>query len=337
MYLIRAGAIENIEWLIRKTGLNPNEVLAEANLSSALLREPETLISYQTLADFLDYCAVLCDDSLFGFHLTQIQSPLVLGELASLLAQQRTIRAAFDFAEQYIYLHAKGVHLQTVLLEDRVEIQLAFDFSNNSGLKQLVQLSVGQQFEYAIAMAPDQKQNIKMHLTQSIDQKDLEALNHYKENVISGSHFDGISCPISWLDIELVRNNIALDQYVQNRIAAMNERYPNDLPSQVRYLCSNLMASGECTIKSVSHALGTQPRTLQRKLKKQGLNFRILLQKVRQLRAEQYLRDSRMNVTDIALNVGYSETAVFSRNFKMWTGLSPLAWRDKFGNVATSR
>lgn len=327
MHLLRSGAIENIERLIRQKGHNPNEVLAEANLSSALLREPETLISYEKLADFLDYCAVICDDPLFGIHLAQIQSPMVLGELALLLTQQRTIRETLEFAQRYIFLHAQGLQFEHVEVGDRIEIQFVFDFTNQSGLKQLTQMSVGQQFEYARSLVPGQKERIKIHFTQTINPSLEHALGDYKGFVVSGSHFDGISCPINWLDVELSRNNQALDLYFQNRISALNKHYPNDLPSQVRYICSNLLATGECTLEAVAAALDLQPRTLQRRLKKQGLSFRTQLQKVRQLRAEQYLSNSQIPITEIALNLGYAETAIFSRNFKEWTGMSPLKWR----------
>lgn len=328
MHLLRAGAIENIEWLIRQNGHNPNEVLAEASLSSALLREPETLISYPKLADFLDYCAIICDDPLFGIHLAQIQSPLVLGEFASLLTQQRTLKDALEFAQKYIFLHAQGLQFEHSIAGERIEIRFVFDFTNNTGLKQLTQMSVGQQFEYAYSLSPGQNDRLQMHFTQTILTELEDALGEYKRHVVSNSHFDGISFPVSWLNVELSRDNTALDQYFQNRISALNERYPNDLASQVRYLCSNLLATGECSLESVAAALDLQPRALQRRLQKQGLSFRSQLQKVRQLRAEQYLRNSQMPITEIALNLGYAETAIFSRNFKEWSGLSPLKWRD---------
>ena len=179
MHLLRAGAIENIDRLIRQHGLNPNEVLVEANLSSALLREPETLVSYKKLADFLDYCAVLCNDPLFGIHLAQIQTPLVLGELASLLTQQRTIKEAITFAQKYIYLHARGIQFETAINGDRVEIHFSFDFTNPTGLKHLAQMIVGQQFEYVSALVPGQNSQIKIHLDQTIDDALLSELGEY--------------------------------------------------------------------------------------------------------------------------------------------------------------
>lgn len=54
----------------------------------------------------------------------------------------------------------------------------------------------------------------------------------------------------------------------------------------------------------------------------------------RHLRLEQAklkLLNSESNVTEIAAECGFSSTTLFCRNFKKYTGLTPLAYRDMFG------
>ncbi|MDG3398634.1 helix-turn-helix domain-containing protein, partial [Vibrio parahaemolyticus] len=48
---------------------------------------------------------------------------------------------------------------------------------------------------------------------------------------------------------------------------------------------------------------------------------------VRQDFAEQRLSENIQSITDIALQLGYAETAVFSRHFRRWAGKSPRQWR----------
>ncbi|WP_125256077.1 helix-turn-helix domain-containing protein [Brevundimonas fluminis] len=43
--------------------------------------------------------------------------------------------------------------------------------------------------------------------------------------------------------------------------------------------------------------------------------------------AEAYLQNDKVSVNEIALLVGYSEPAAFSRAYKRWTGLSPRMGR----------
>jgi len=48
---------------------------------------------------------------------------------------------------------------------------------------------------------------------------------------------------------------------------------------------------------------------------------------MRRTRAEQQLRETAQSIARIASSVGYSDPAVFSRAFKLWTGLAPSQYR----------
>ena len=339
MYLIRAGAIENIEWLIRKKAQNPYSIFKELKLNSAVLREPESLVYYGKIAELLEYCSHQCRDPYFGFHLAQVQSPLALGEFASLINQQSTFGEALKFSQKYLYLHARGLRLDVQESDNRVEVHYVFEFSNQTGLEQLLQLSIGQYVEYVKLLLPEKYQQLNIHIKQPLNfSSDVEArdvhvgdvhIDQYKQLFARSRKFDGVSFPIHWLTTELSKSTQVAQAYSQQRIQALNAFFPNDLSAQVRYLCSNLLTTGECSIEVVANALDMQPRTLQRKLRAFGVSFRDLLQDVRLHRARQYLQNSNLSITDIALNLGYSETAVFSRNFKSWTGKSPLLWRSE--------
>ncbi len=41
------------------------------------------------------------------------------------------------------------------------------------------------------------------------------------------------------------------------------------------------------------------------------------------------LEEGDMKLTDIALQLGYSELAIFSRNFKQWFGLPATEFKEK--------
>ena len=69
--------------------------------------------------------------------------------------------------------------------------------------------------------------------------------------------------------------------------------------------------------------------------KQQGTSYRQLLQQVRQDFAEQRLHENIQSITDIALQLGYAETAVFSRHFRRWTGKSPRQWRQEKTQLQT--
>jgi len=76
-------------------------------------------------------------------------------------------------------------------------------------------------------------------------------------------------------------------------------------------------------LEPAAKRLGLSARTLKRRLAEQGTTFSNVLDDVRRHRALMLLDDHRITLDDIALRLGYSDTANFSRAFRRWTGKSP--------------
>ncbi len=328
MHLIRSGAIEGYFSLVNRHQQYPSPILQQAGISAAQLRQPDTLISYEGLADLLDYTSEQCTAPYFSLLLASRQTPLVIGDVALLSGHQATLLGTLKVSERYIHLHAMGVHTDIQIKGDWVEWSLRFDFTNSYGLEQLIQLSAGQMFNGALSALGQYQAGFTMHLRQP------QAINGeepapYKGHIIFDSHFDGVRFPASWLDRKPAGQEPQILEYFQQRIQLLEKAYPDNLPAQVRSIISDLMASGECTLERVSQVLDCHPRLLQRRLQHEDTNFRQLLQQTRRDTAEQFLRHGKLSITDLALNLGYAEVAVFSRHFKQWTGLSPREWQKR--------
>jgi AraC-like DNA-binding protein len=69
------------------------------------------------------------------------------------------------------------------------------------------------------------------------------------------------------------------------------------------------------------------PRTLHRRLAVEGTSWKKLLDDVRYERARQLLQDSDSSITEIALDLGYSDHAAFTRAFRRWAGSPPSQHR----------
>jgi AraC-like DNA-binding protein len=101
-----------------------------------------------------------------------------------------------------------------------------------------------------------------------------------------------------------------------------------DLPGSLRQTITSLMpTSGPLRLHVAAEALGVSVRTFQRRLLAAGLNLTTLVRTSRMDLAEQMLADTNAKVVDIALDLGYSEHAHFTRAFHRWTGLPPCAYR----------
>ena len=90
-----------------------------------------------------------------------------------------------------------------------------------------------------------------------------------------------------------------------------------------------MLAEGEPTLEQVAARLDIAERTLQGRLRKQGLGFQEVLDGLRRTLAELYLKDSRLSLTDIGLLLGFAEQSSFTRAFRRWFDQSPANYRQR--------
>ena len=88
-----------------------------------------------------------------------------------------------------------------------------------------------------------------------------------------------------------------------------------------------LIRSGRTSLAELAASQQMSPRSLQRRLAAEGHGFQALLSQTRQQLAEAYLRDPAIELTEVALLLGYSEQSAFTRAFRHWTGQAPQQWR----------
>lgn len=101
---------------------------------------------------------------------------------------------------------------------------------------------------------------------------------------------------------------------------------PVSLAPQVRRAIVALLPTGDFSIDQVAHLVELHPRNLQLRLWQEGMSYGQLLHEVREKIAREHLSRSDINLTALAMNLGFGELAVFGRAFKSWTGVSPRHW-----------
>ena len=99
------------------------------------------------------------------------------------------------------------------------------------------------------------------------------------------------------------------------------------LSSSVESLVSDLLSTGRCNLVAVSELMGMSSRSLQNKLQREGTSFHAIVEQVRQRQATHYLRHSDIDLTNVALLLGYSDSTAFSHSFLRWFHVTPSQWR----------
>ena len=108
---------------------------------------------------------------------------------------------------------------------------------------------------------------------------------------------------------------------------------PKRLPDVVHEVVRLQLLASNVDLESVAQRLELGPRTLQRQLDRNGLQFRNVVSQVRVERAKELLAERDLSITHIAAELGYSAPSHFARAFARETGLSPRQFRTAFATA----
>lgn len=131
--------------------------------------------------------------------------------------------------------------------------------------------------------------------------------------------------PDFWADVEA-------DLKLQ--LAAQNDRLP--VASRVQGALVDLMPLGRIGAEDVADILEMSRSTLQRRLRDEGTTYQEVLDRTRRDMAIRYLAKTTLRADEIANVLAYRDANSFSRSFRRWTGLSPLAFRQAANQPSVS-
>lgn len=105
--------------------------------------------------------------------------------------------------------------------------------------------------------------------------------------------------------LEKVQNSPSFTHLVQKTITG---QFYNQLP----------------TLEEVASYMNVSPRTLQRKLQTEGTGFQKVAEGHRKELAQRLIDTKKYTVNEVAYMVGYTDSSVFRRAYKRWTGKTPV-------------
>lgn len=165
---------------------------------------------------------------------------------------------------------------------------------------------------------------------------ELEAL--YGAPCEFGADATSLSLPASWAHIPSplydegsYRANVAKCRQVIAGLAPATDaaaRVRDLLASHFdRVRLGESMGEAPPSLAALATELHTSPRTLIRRLKRQGTSYRSLLEQAQLDCADALLGQAQLTVAEVGERLGYNDPANFGRAFRKSTGVTPAAWR----------
>jgi AraC-like DNA-binding protein len=104
---------------------------------------------------------------------------------------------------------------------------------------------------------------------------------------------------------------------------------PQTVSDTVREIAFARLFDRRVDLDGVAGKLNIGVRTLQRRLEREGVGYRAIIQRVRHRHALDLLTDSDLPITEIAWSLGYDDPAHFSRAFRRTAGMPPTRYRRR--------
>lgn len=323
---IRSGALMGLYPLCRRLQINPLALLRQEQLPSTVLRTADLMISYESFAHLLNQGADTANYPLFGLTLASYQGLKTLGPLGLIAGGYDTIRHSLEAIQKHFHYHAQGVSID--LRSEGRETSLAIDFKleTNRPLEQLFELSIMLGYNVLREMAPASMEGARLHLAHGALAPIDDYRKHTRATILFGQERNAIVFPSALLGQRPEPPSEEIRKSMEAFLQAQATDHEKPLLHTVSALIHELIPAGEATLAAIASLMNTHVRTLQRELSAAGSDFRTLLDAARFQIARSALERGE-SITDLALDLGYSELSAFSRAFKRWAGVSPQQWR----------
>lgn len=325
-YFNRASSLTGLATLAGERGADLPGLMRGVGLSASLLNKPDERVDFVDVCTLFRRCADEWEMPDLGLRLAPYQSLEILGPIALVTRIEPTIRRAMQAITENLVIHSNAF---VVVIEEQGDVaSFIIDFHTTPpGVNIYAQLALG------VAWNVLQQTNngpVPLHeVTFRKHQGNLriDGAKYFGCPLRSGAERNAMYFDRKVLDKALERSDLAYHPIIARYLKTSLHEVGTRTSDIVRDEIARQMEIGECTLESVAAALRTEPRSLQRRLKRDGATFRDLLDDWRRARALALVTQTRLPLSEISLAVGYSDQSIFSRAFQRWYGEAPLTYR----------
>ncbi len=313
--------------LLDRWGVTADEALAPTGLGASDLVDPHARVSIDLTRKIIERARALTGEPGLGIYLGLQMRVSSHGYLGFAALTSATVRGAIAIAEEFfptrtsalaVRLHVEG-SAASLVLEERAPLGSARDvviLALLIGISRIANALTGRELEGGMELAfaePDYFDRFR-----SIAGSALRFGQPMNRLVFDASVLD---LPLSMADPAALA--LAREQCEQ-QLNALG--YGERVSVRVRHLLLRA-TGGFLSVEEVAKQLHVSPRTLKRMLAAEGTRYSRLLEEERHERSLLLLRSPALSVHDVALRLGYSDAANFTRAFRRWTEMTPHSFR----------
>lgn len=322
----RIGALVGLCETLRDLGFEPAAVLDGTGFDPAYFSDPDLPIQYAAGGRLLRHCVEVTGCTHFGLLLARRAGAEALGLPGLLLTSAADLGTGLRDLAHTMELHDRGAML--TLEVDRDVAVLAFtivadfawpDLLNDLGMAvacNVMRQFVGENWSPLEVLLPCQPPD-----------DPAPWRRFFRAPLRFGAGRCAMRFPAHWLGHPLPAANPMLHRYLRQEAERQKRLLGKGLAEEVHRMVRATITRPPCTAARVAGLLGMHERTLNRRLRADGTNFRRLRDEVLYSASRQMLGATSMKLAEVASALGYADASAFIHAFTRWSGQTPDQWR----------
>ena len=332
MELVRAASLTGYFAVAEELRLDVTPLLRRAGLARSMMSNPEQMLPARSAIRLVEDSAEVSGCATFGLRMAERRRLSDIGMVSLLIVHQQTLREALEVLAEFRNRINSNLTLQVEEHGDSAFLREQFALNPPMVSRQVGDVALGVLYQLCRTLMGDdwRPQCVCLSYERPSQASDRAVYDRLFDCQLQfGSDFDGIVVRTADMLRQNPRSDPALARHARELVGAMIDPGLRTIAEEVEQSIRLLLPAGRASIAGVTDALGTNVRTLQRRLDREETSFSDLLNRVRVQQVEQHFANRRLRLTDIAHLLGYSTLASFSSWYRQRFGQTPTKGRNR--------
>lgn len=314
-----------------KLGLDTERILQAARLDRATIDDPDARITLEQSATVWQKAYELSGDPNLALHAIEVLPFGAYRVIDFIAASAPTVGTALAKVSDYFPLIHDVVRLPYVVGDEIVTFDLEAPSRPETITRPYAEYTLAAVFLRTRIATHQQYPLIRVEFSQPAPPDITEHERVFECPVVFGAGACRLVIARAVWETPRTGSDPALFSVLDTHARMLLDRRPapDDLVGRVRHAIGAELRGGSPRLAPVAKRLAMSPRTLQRRLRDEGILFNDLLDAMRFEAAKSYLARRDVAGAEVAYLLGFAEPSAFNHAFKRWSGQTPMEYRRR--------
>ena len=325
----RVGPLTNLAPLLSSLGCDPDPIFRRAGFNPEEFKNPDRRMPFLRGSQLLADCVAVSGCEHLGLLLGQRAGPSHLGVVGFLIRAAGTAEQALKALVENLDLHEDSASVALDMGSEYTSLEYFLHVPGASAVEQIHDLAATMMYQILTALCGKgwTASSVRLPRRRPADRSPYQ---RFFRTVV---FFDATQCVLTFPSHCLKQKPPAADQllyqHLLEEVRALHGLQHHEILEELPAALRRGLLAEQFAACQIADTFGIHERTLHRRLRAAGTNFRKELDRARESVSHELLQSTNLAVCDVAKALGYADSSGFIRAFQRWTGTSPSSWRKR--------